>query len=184
MNPSTADLLAAVESVDADEVLLLPNNANVILAAEQAAALASRPVTVIPADSIPAGLAAMVSFDPSRSAEENAADMREALDAVATGEVTTASRDVELDGVAVRKGDWVGLAEGTAVAGGPDFGAVAEAVVERLLSRPRGVLTLLTGAEEPPLNGLLERIAANHPEVELDLQSGGQPHYPLLLSAE
>jgi DAK2 domain fusion protein YloV len=184
MNPSTADLVAAVESVDADEVLLLPNNSNVILAAEQAAKLASRPVEVIAADSIQAGLAAMVSFDPSRGADENAAEMREAVDAVSTGEVTVASRDVEMNGVAIRKGAWLGLADGEAVAGGDDFDEVAGAVVERLLAEPRGVLTLLTGNERPELDALLERIAKRHPEVELDVQAGGQPHYPLLLSAE
>jgi uncharacterized protein len=184
MNPSTADLVAAVESVDADEVLLLPNNSNVILAAEQATGLASRPVHVVGSDSIPAGLAAMVAFDASRSAGENAEEMREVLDVVTTGEVTLASRDVELNGVAIRKGAWLGLADGLAVAGGDDFDEVAAAVVERLLAQPRGVLTLLTGDEGPELDGLLERIAERHPEVELDVQTGGQPHYPLLLSAE
>jgi DAK2 domain fusion protein YloV len=184
MNPSTADLVAAIESVDADEVLLLPNNSNVILAAEQAAGLASRPVEVVAADSIPAGLAAMVSFYAQRSVQENAAEMRAAVDAILTGEVTVASRDVEMNGVAIRKGAWLGLADGKAVAGGDDFDEVAGAVVERLLAEPRGVLTLLTGNEQPELAGLLERIATRHPEVELDVQAGGQPHYPLLLSAE
>jgi fatty acid kinase len=184
MNPSTAELVAAVESSDADEVILLPNNANVILAAEQAAKLAERPVQVIASATIQAGLAAMVSFDPTRSADHNAKQMREALDGVATGEVTLASRDVELDGIAIRKGSWIGLADGRAVAGGSDFDEVAGAVVERLLAEPRGVLTLLTGDEQPELDGLLSRIAERHPEVELDLQAGGQPHYPLLLSAE
>jgi DAK2 domain fusion protein YloV len=184
MNPSTAELVAAVEAVDADEVLLLPNNANVILSAEQAAALASRAVVVVASDSIPAGLAAMVAFDPDLSAEENAAEMREALAAVSTGEVTVASRDVEMNGVAIRKGAWLGLAEGRAVAGGDDFDEVAGAVVECLLAEPHGVLTLLTGDQQPVLDGLLERIAERHPDVELDVQAGGQPHYPLLLSAE
>jgi dihydroxyacetone kinase-like predicted kinase len=95
-----------------------------------------------------------------------------------------ASRDVEMNGVAIRKGAWLGLADGKAVAGGDDFDEVAGAVVERLLAEPRGVLTLLTGNEQPELAGLLERIATRHPEVELDVQAGGQPHYPLLLSAE
>ena len=99
----------------------------------------------------------MVVFDPARGADENAAEMDEAIAAVATGEVTVASRDVELDGLAVRKGAWLGLAEGEPVAGGEDFDEVAGAVVERLLAEPRGVLTLLTGEDEPPLDGLLAR---------------------------
>jgi hypothetical protein len=126
----------------------------------------------------------MVAFAPDRSAQENAAEMRDILATVATGEVAIASRDVEMNGLAVRKGAWLGLAEGKAVAGGPDFEEVAAAVAERLLAEPRGVLTLLTGADEPELEGLLRRIEERHPELELDVQAGGQPHYPLLLSAE
>ena len=184
MNPATADLVAAIEASEADEVLVLPNNSNVILSAEQAAELAAKHVEVVPSDSIPAGLAAMVAFSQVRPAAENAAEMREVLAEVTTGEVTVASRDVELNGVAVRKGSWLGLAEGEAVAGGADFEEVAAAVAERLLSEPRGILTLLTGADEPDLDGLLKRITAAHPGLELDVHAGGQPHYPLLLSAE
>ncbi len=184
MNPSTADLLRAVESLDADEAIILPNNSNILLAAEHAAAHADRPVQVVAADSIPAGLAAMVAFDGSRAAAENAEEMREAIDAVATGEVTIASRDVQLDGVSIRKGEWLGLVEGKPVEGGTSFEDVAYAVVERLLAEPRGLLTLLVGDDEPPLDGLLERIAAEHPRLELDVHAGGQPHYHLLLSAE
>ncbi len=184
MNPSTADLLAAIEAVAAEEVLVLPNNSNVILSAEQAAGLASKPVHVVPTDTIQAGLAAMVAFDPERTAEENTAGMREILETVATGEVTVASRDVELNGLEIRKGEFLGLAEGEPVAGGTSFDEVAGAVAERLLAEPHGLLTLLTGAEEPPLAGLLALLAERHPDVELEVQEGGQPHYPLLLSAE
>ncbi|MDX6511496.1 MAG: fatty acid kinase [Gaiellaceae bacterium] len=184
MNPATSELVAAIESAPAGEVVLLPNNANVILSAEQAAGLADRHVEVVASESIPAGLAAMVAFDPSRSAVENARELRDAIAGVATAEVTIASRDVELDGLAIRKGSWLGLADGRAVAGGVSFDEVADAVVERLLAEPRGVLTLLKGADEPELEGLLARLAERHPDLELDVQDGGQPHYPLLISAE
>jgi DAK2 domain fusion protein YloV len=184
MNPSTADLLAAVRALDADEALILPNNSNILLAAEHAAAHADRPVEVVAADSIPGGLAAMVSFDGSRTAAENAADMRETVGAVKTGEVTIASRDVQLNGLSIHKGDWLGLLEGEAVAGGASFDEVAGAVVEGLLAEPRDLLTLLVGADQPPLDGLLERVAAAHPDLDVDVQQGGQPHYHLLLSAE
>jgi uncharacterized protein len=184
MNPSTEELVQAIESTPAAEVVLLPNNSNVILSAEQAAGLVDKPVTVVPTDSLPAGLAAMLAFDPERPAAENAAEMSEVIDGVKTGEVTIASRDVEMNGVSVRKGAWLGLAGGEAVAGGEDFDDVAAAVAERLLEEPRGVMTLLTGADEPELDGLVERIQERHPDLELDVQAGGQPHYPLLLSAE
>jgi DAK2 domain fusion protein YloV len=184
MNPSTADLLRAVQSLDAEEAIILPNNSNVLLAAEHAAANADRTVEVVPADSMPAGLAAMVEFDGSRSAAENAKAMRKAVDSVTTGEVTIASRDVDMNGLAIRKGDWLGLAAGDPVAGGGDFDDVAYAVVERLLSEPRDLLTLLVGKDGAELEGLLERVAAEHPGVEVDVRQGGQPHYALLLSAE
>jgi uncharacterized protein len=184
MNPSTADLLAAIHSLDADEVVILPNNSNVLLAAEHAAANADRPVEIVAADSIPGGLAAMVSFDGQRTAAENAAEMREAVAAVDTGEVTIASRDVEMNGVAIHRGDWLGLFDGEPVAGGTNFDEVAGAVVDRLLDRPRDLLTLLVGEDGQPLDDLLARIASEHPEVDVDVQQGGQPHYHLLLSAE
>ena len=185
MNPSTSDLLAAVEELGVDEAIVLPNNSNVLLAAEQAAQHASRRVVVVPSDSIPAGLAAMVAYDGSRSVAENAAEMTEAAASVATGEVTLASRDVRMNGVAIRKGDWIGLAGGQPVAGGAVFDDVAVAVVARLLDGgSRELLTLLTGSDGRPLDELLERIAEAHPSVEVDVQDGGQPHYPLLLSAE
>jgi DAK2 domain fusion protein YloV len=184
MNPSTADIVAAVEATPATEVIVLPNNANVILSAEQAVSLARVPVRIVPTRSVQAGLVAMVAYDLQRSAADNEEAMLAALEGIATGEVTVASRDVELDGVDVRKGAWLGLADGAAVASGNDFGPVAEAVVERLLEGERELLTLLTGADEPPLGALVALIGERHPDVEVEIHSGGQPHYPLLLSAE
>ena len=131
-----------------------------------------------------AGLAAIVRYLPSKSAEENERAMLEALEAVATGEVTVASRDAELNGVSVRKGGYLGLADGDAVAAGESFDEVAGAVVERLLASGRETLTLLTGSDGPDLGSLLELLQQQHPDVELDVQDGGQPHYPLLLAAE
>jgi dihydroxyacetone kinase-like predicted kinase len=183
-NPSTAELLEAVRELGSDEAIILPNNANVRLAAEHAAQNAGLPVEVVPTDSIPAGLAALVAYDGAQGAADNAAEMAEAADAVAAGEVTRASRDVELGGLTIRSGDWLGLADGEPIAGGGDFADVAYDVVARLLEQPRSLLTLLTGAEAPPLDRLLERLAATHPELEVEVHEGGQPHYPLLLGAE
>jgi DAK2 domain fusion protein YloV len=184
MNPSTAEIVAAVEATPATEVIVLPNNSNVVLAAEQAAGLVDRPVRVVPSDSVPSGLAAIVRYLPSSSADENEQAMRDALESVVTGEVTVASRDVELDGVSVREGAWLGLADGSAVSSGDDFALVADAVVERLLDGGREVLTVLTGDGAPPLEAFLASISERHPEVEVEVHAGGQPHYPLLLSAE
>lgn len=184
MNPATADILAAVDDSPADEVVVLPNNKNVLMSAEQAADHSAKTVVVVPTTSIQAGLAAMVAFESSRSADENAAEMREAVDAVATGAVTIASRDVEMDGVEVRKGAWLGLSDGQAVAGGDSFDDVARAVIASMLAEPRGILTLLTGEESPALDVVLTEVASDHPDLELEVHQGGQPHYPLLLAAE
>jgi dihydroxyacetone kinase-like predicted kinase len=184
MNPSTADLLRAVQSLDVEEVVLLPNNSNILLAAEHAAANADRTVEVVATTSIPAGLAALLSFDGARGAAENAAEMRDAIAAVATGEVTIASRDAQIDGIEIRKGRWLGLAGDAPVAAAETFEDAAFAVVEALLAEERGLLTLLGGADAPALDALLERIERAFPEVEVDVQDGGQPHYHLLLSAE
>jgi dihydroxyacetone kinase-like predicted kinase len=154
------------------------------MSAEQAARLASKPVRVVQTRSLQAGLAAMVAYDPERSAEGNVAEMHEALEALATGEVTVASRDAELNGLAVRKGAFLGLVDGSAVVAGDSFDEVAQAVVERLLAEPRDVLTLLTGEDAPALEALTQFLEERHPGLELEVQEGGQPHYPLLLSAE
>jgi dihydroxyacetone kinase-like predicted kinase len=98
--------------------------------------------------------------------------------------VTRASRDVDLNGLCIRRGDWLGLAGGEPVAGGDDFATVAHAVVERLVAEPRALLTLLTGAEPPPLDELIDVLADMHPELEVEVHEGGQPQYPLLLGAE
>ncbi len=184
MNPATADLLAAIESAAAADVVVLPNNRNVIMAAEQAAEHAGKTVRVVPTESLQGGLAALVAFDAGAGAVENAETMARAAEVVATGAVTISSRDVELNGVPVRSGTWLGLAEGEPVAGGETFEEVARAVLDRLLATPRDVLTLLTGDEPPSLDALLAELAAEHPELELEVHAGGQPHYPLLLAAE
>jgi len=184
MNPSTADLVAAIDAAGGAETVVLPNSSNVILAAEQAAEHAARPVRVVPTRTLQAGLAAAVAFDATLPAAENAAAMEQAAASVATGAVTIASRDVQLNGVAVQKGRWLGLADGEAVAGGDRFDEVARAVIDELLRRPRDLLTLYTGHEPPPLDGLLAELESQHPGLELEVHEGGQDHYPLLLAAE
>ncbi len=184
MNPSVGDIAGAIEEAHERDVIVLPNNPNVLLAAEQAASSTRVIADVIPTRSVQEGLAAMVVFNPELSREENAAAMRQAIEGVVTGEVTVASRDAELDGVRVRKGNYLGLAGGEAVAEGEELEPVARAVIERLLAEPRDVLTILTGEGAPDLAPLEAEVAERHPGVELEVHAGGQPHYPLLISAE
>jgi uncharacterized protein len=184
MNPSTEDLLVAIERTQAPEVVVLANNDNVVLAARQAARLAQVPVQVVPSSSLQAGLGSMLAYDSTTDAETNAAAMAETAAGVAAGAVTIASRDVSVDGLRIERGAYIGLTDGEPVAGGTSFDTVATAVVDRLLAEPRDVLTFITGEDEPELGPLLARVAERHPDLELEVHPGGQPHYPLLLSAE
>jgi fatty acid kinase len=184
MNPSAAELLAAVEATNAPEAIVLPNNPNIVLASEQAVSLATKPARVVPTESMQAGLAALVALNPELPAEENETAMAEAAARVATGAVTTASRDVQLNGRAVQTGQYVGLLGDEPVAGGPEFGPVAKAILERLLAEPRELVTLLTGEDEPDLSQLLSDLEQTNPDLDIEVHEGGQPHYPLLVSAE
>jgi uncharacterized protein len=184
MNPSTAEILEAIEAVPAPAVIVLPNNANVILSAEQAAAHSSKRVVVIRSRSVPAGLAAISNYLPSLSPDENEARMVDALARATTGEVTRAARAAEIDGLAVREGEWLGLVDDRAVVTGDHFQTVAEDVVERALAGGKGLLTLVTGDEDLDVASLAARVRGRHPDVEVDEHHGGQPHYPLLVLAE
>jgi uncharacterized protein len=184
MNPSAAEIVEAIDATPAEEVIVLPNNANVIATAEQAAKLASRPARVVASRSVQAGFAAIARYVSTNSPDENEADMLETLATAATGEVTVASRDATLDGVRISKGAYLGLVDGAAVAAADELDVVALDVVDRLLVGERESLVLLTGAEAPPLEPLIAAIRERHPEVEIQPYEGGQPHYPLLLVAE
>ena len=190
MNPSAAELVEAVESLDAAEVVLLPNNKNVVLTAEQAAAMCDRQVVVVASTSLPAGLAAMVAFEATADAAANAVAMDEAMRRVHSAEITHAVRDSEIDGVAVRQGEVIGLVDGRLAASGDDLRLVFSDVVRRLGSEGAELITILTA-----LNGCgvtvtdLQRAAAETcavacPDVEFLFQEGGQPLYPILLGAE
>ena len=184
MNPSAAELVAAIDAVPAETVLVLPNNANVVLAAEQAAGLSAKDVRVLPSDSVQAGFAAMVPFLATSQPDENERNMRQVLESVATGEVTIASRDAELDGVAIHEGAYLGLVDRTVVASSDELEAVTLAVVARLLEDERDWLGVLTGTDIDGLDGIVDAIRERHPELDVEVNAGGQPHYPLLLVAE
>ena len=184
MNPSEAEIVAAIEAVPASEVIDLPNNANVILAAEQAAALIAKSVRVLPARSVQAGLAAMVPFLSTSSADDNERGMLAVLESVVSGEVTVASRDAKLDGKSIPKGAYLGLVEGSPVAAGDELDEVALAVIDKMLEGERSWLGILTGEGAPPPDSLRVVVERAHPELELEVNDGGQPHYPLLLVAE
>ncbi len=184
MNPATADIVNAIEALHAAEAVVLPNNKNVILAAEQAVGATAKPARLVPTRSVQAGLGAMVSFDGDRSAEENAAEMEEAASGVRAGAVTKASRDAVVGDLTVEEGQYLGLMDGEPVTTGPVLQPVAREVVERLLEEGADVLTILVGEAAEGVDDLLSYVQEAHPELEVEVHDGGQPHYPLLFAAE
>jgi fatty acid kinase len=186
MNPSAAQLLEAVDALETDEVVLLPNNGNVVLTAEQAAGMSARHIAVVPSTSIPAGLAAMVAYDPELDAVGNVRLMEEALGGLQSAEITHAVRDSEVDGVCVAKGQAIGIVDGRLVAAADGIEEVYARVLEAFAAADAEVVTVLTA-----LNGsgtsperLAEIAAEAAPGLELHVHEGGQPLYPILASAE
>ncbi len=186
MNPSTEDVMRAVEKAAAPSVIILPNNSNVIMTAEQTIGLAERDVIVVPTRSIQAGLSAAVAFDGRKPAVANAKEMRAAIEGVVTGEVTWAVRDSSVDGVQVKAGDFIGLVDDQVVVAAGQLEPVVADVVGRLLDGRRALLTALLGDEASAASAaeILEKLRPAYPEVEIDIHRGGQPFYPVLLSAE
>jgi uncharacterized protein len=186
MNPSTEDLLRAIEKTTAPAVLILPNNANVIMTAEQTVGLTEREVIVVPSRSIQAGLSAAVVFDNRKAGSVNAREMRAAIEGVVTAEITRAVRDSLIDGVQIRTADFIGLMDDRVVVASAELEPVVDDVVARLLDGGRILLTALLGDDEDAdrAAAALERLRENYPSMEIDLHKGGQPFYPVLLSAE
>ncbi|HEY4027739.1 MAG TPA: DAK2 domain-containing protein [Candidatus Dormibacteraeota bacterium] len=186
MNPSTKDLLAAVERLPYAQVLLLPNNKNVVLAASQVDDLTEKGVHVVGTHSAPQGVAAVVAFNPDRTAEENIAAMREAADRVRTIEVTHAVRDTRSNGVVVRKGDVIVLIDDKLEHAGKEYGSVVQAALDRIGAGDYELITIYRGqqATDSEATHLTEAIRGTYPGLEVEVQSGGQEHYPFILSVE
>lgn len=186
MNPSTEDFVNAIESLPAEHIYLLPNNSNIILAAEQAAELSGRQVTVIPTKTIPQGLAAILAFKEEESAERNAAWMKSAAEQVVSGQVTQAVRNTSIDGVDIREGDYMGIKEKTIVSSKPSLLEACQLLMAAMVEDGGELLTVLTGedAKESDTAALREWIEEAYPEVELEVHAGGQPLYPYLFALE
>lgn len=187
MNPSTAELLAAVDAVNAQQVLVLPNNKNIIPVAEQLDSLTDKHVTVVRTRSMPEALAALVVYDPEASAADNVATMDAALAGTVTGEVTQAIRDTETPIGAVRSGDWIGLARGDGiVAVGGTVVAAAEALLDHLVTPDHEIVTVIVGeqATRERTDEILAWLGDHRPDVEVEVHRGGQPLYPFLFGVE
>jgi DAK2 domain fusion protein YloV len=186
MNPSTQDMLAAVDRVPYQDVILLPNNRNVVLAATQVNGLTSKGVRVLETTSVPEGVAALVSFHPDRDLEENLAAMRKAAERVQTIEVTHAVRDSRSNGVRVKKGDVIALINDKLQHAGKDYRTVVKQALDGIGADGYELVTIYRGqqATDSDAENLTESIRVSYPDLEVELQPGGQEHYPFILSVE
>jgi uncharacterized protein len=186
MNPSTQDMLQAVEALPHRDVLLLPNNKNVVLGASEVVKLATKPVRVVETNSVPQGVAALVAFNAERSLEENLGAMREAAGRVQTIEVTHAVRDTRSNGVRVRKGDVIALVNDKLEHAGRDYPGVVREALEGIRPGSYELVTVYSGREATAAEAesVARAIRESFPELEVELQPGGQDHYPFILSVE
>jgi DAK2 domain fusion protein YloV len=186
MNPSIEQLLQAIEDANAQEVLVLPNNSNIILAAEQAQALSNKRVRVIHTKTVPQGVSALLAYNYSANLETNARSMERSAEEVRTGEVTTAVRDVRVNSLEVKEGQIIGLVDGDLVVAGRNLDAVALEVLQHMGADEAEILTLYCGetVSEESAQTFAERIEAIYPYAEVEVVDGGQPHYHYIISAE
>ncbi len=186
MNPSVKDLMDAVDRAPSDQVVILPNNRNIIPAARQAADISDKDVTVVASATIPQGIAALLSFSPDRDAASNVADMEEAMGSVRTGEVTRAVREVELNGIAVKVGTLIGLLERDLVVAGEELEEVLESLLHKAVLFEGDLVTLYWGDEltTDSADTIRSRVGKAFQGVELEVVEGGQPHYPFIISIE
>jgi dihydroxyacetone kinase-like predicted kinase len=187
LNPSTAELLSAVEAVNSDHVVVLPNNKNIIPVAEQLEALTTKHVVVVPTRSMPEGLAALVVYDPGADSATNGEEMTEAAEAVVTGELTQAVRDTRSDIGDITKGDWIGIVRGDGnVSCDTDPVQAAVALLDHIVADTAEILTIIEGTEvqSGQTEALTEWLAERHPNLEVEVHRGGQPLYPYLFGVE
>jgi len=186
MNPSTQDMLIAIESVPYQEVILLPNNRNIVLAAKQVIGLTPKKVHIVETHSVPEGVAAVVAFRPDRSGPDNAATMKAEAARVQTIEVTHAVRDTRSNGLKVKKGDVIGLINEKLEFAGGDYADVVKRALGKLGPDSYELVTVYRGegASDDELASLQSSIQASFPGLEVEVQQGGQQHYPFILSVE
>ena len=186
MNPSTEELLAAVNEVDARQVILLPNNSNVILSARQVGSLSDKEVFVVPTESMPQGIAALLGFNFESDFESNCESMTEATKHIQTAEITTAIRTVNIGGVRVHEGDLIGLVNGNLVIAGQNIDYVIRETLQRMNIDRYEIVTLYfgEGVTEQQAEDTARSIKEKYSHLEIEVVDGGQPHYAYILSAE
>lgn len=186
MNPSTKDLLAAIESLPNERVAILPNNSNIVLAAQQACELSGKTTAVVPSRFVPQGIAALMTINYQADFETNVQEMLGALEEVETGEVTVANRSVTLNGLAVADGQVIGLLNGELTVTDTTVEQVVRNLLKEINTEEREIITLYYGSdvEESEANSLGAALQEEWPEQEIEVVSGEQPHYPYIISVE
>ena len=187
MNPSTEDMLTAIERVNADHIFILPNNKNIIMAANQAASLVKdKDIIVIPTKTIPQGITALVNFIPDYSAQENADAMNAEIANVKTGQVTYAVRDTEIDGKTIKQDDYMGIGDKTILSVGTDLKAVTLEMVDEMIDDESAIVSIYFGSDssEEDAEELASIIQEKYPDLEVEVNDGGQPIYYYVISVE
>jgi DAK2 domain fusion protein YloV len=186
MNPSTQELLQAIEGLNEKDVVVLPNNGNVLLAAQKARDLSQKSVVVVPSETIPQGISALLAFNFQADLDKNAEAMDQAIHSVETAEITRAIRSVKINGLEVEEGEIIGLLNGELTATGKSIQAVAEQILEQMKADEREIITAYYGEDvtESQAQELVEKLGESYPEQEWELINGGQPHYHYIISAE
>lgn len=186
MNPSTQDILKCINDLNAENIFVLPNNKNIIMAASQAAELTDRNVIVLPTKTIPQGITSVTMFNPEGTLEDNVESMKDAIGTVKTGQITYAVRDTEMDGKTIAEGDILGLLEGKINEVGRDAYEVCEKLIENMCDEDSELITIFYGAdaEEEKVNELIEVIEEKYPDMDVQCYNGKQPLYYFIISVE
>lgn len=186
MNPSTEDFVKAVEGLNARNIIILPNNKNILMAAQSAAEVIDQPAAVVETKTIPQGLTSLLAFDESKPIEENYERMSAALADVVSGSVTTAVRDTTIDGLEIHENDNLGMVDGKIVVSNPDMMETLEETFAHMLDEDSEIVTIYVGEEgsEEMANELAQSLAEKYEDVEVEIHQGGQPVYPYLFSVE
>lgn len=186
MNPSTQDILDAVEKVNAKNIIILPNNGNIVMAAQQARDISKKNVYVVPTKSIPQGITAVISLNPELTPDENLEEMNSAIKNVKTGQVTYAVRDTVVNDVEIKEGNIIGMYNGKLVKSGPELDAVTRELLEEMMDEDSELVTILYGkdASEDSAQELADYLEEKYPDCEVSINYGGQPLYYYILSVE
>lgn len=186
MNPSTQDILDAINNSNAKKAIILPNNGNIFMAAQQAADVAEIPVEIVHAKTIQQGLTTMLSFNPDASLDDNVSEMEDMLDTVVSGDVTNAVRDTEIDGVKIKKDDYMGIIDGKIKVVKDDLNETTIDMIKEMLDEDSEVVTIIygEGMTQDQADELAEQVESIDDDLEVEVHPGGQPVYPYLISVE